>query len=81
MRKKKDRVIEQLRKLISGKWKYKKRSYHWEHESGFYIYACALYSPRWDCDDNFITQYRRNDTGEQLVIFTSKEFGGIFGIL
>ena len=43
------RVIDQLRALFPGEWHYRRPV--WEHEAGWNVYACAAYSPRWDCDD------------------------------
>lgn len=62
-------IIDQLRKQIPGRWVYSKRESRWLHESGFYVYREAALDPRFDGDDdNFRTQYRRSDTGNQVYL-------------
>lgn len=64
------RVIDQLRRMMPGKWRYASLERHWVHESGVVVRAYAQMAPRHDSDDDtFVTVYRRTDTGEQLLIW------------
>lgn len=61
----KRRVIERLRELYPGVWRYDVSDYSWVHEDGWRVRASSVLSPRYDGDDDsFRTQYRRSDTGE-----------------
>lgn len=62
------RVIDRLRRLYPGKWTYDMLDRLWSHESGWSVRACAALASRYDGDDdNFVTQYRRTDTGELVL--------------
>lgn len=58
------RVIDMLRKKYPGKWTYQ---HGWWKGEKFNVYRTALLSPRYDGDDDsFVSQLRRNDTGEVI---------------
>lgn len=65
------RVIDNLRRHVSGKWKYVyEGGSEWRHESGLTVRAEAHFAPRFDGDDdNFEIRYRRTDTGERVYPF------------
>jgi hypothetical protein len=63
------RVIDQLRQMFPGKWRYCAARNVWQHEDGWHVYPCAMLAPRYDGDDDsFITVYYRSDTHTQLVL-------------
>jgi hypothetical protein len=76
------RIIEELRQIYGGTWKYSKESGHWESDLGFHIYRCAQLSPRFDGDDDsFISQLRRSDTGDTIATKWGKNYIFIVGVL
>jgi hypothetical protein len=64
------RIIDQLRKLYPGKWRYDSEFSQYVHESGRSVFRCAALSPRYDGDDDsFETQLRWSDTGERIYLY------------
>jgi hypothetical protein len=64
------RIIDQLRKLYPGKWRYDSEFNCYVHESGRTVYRCAALAPRYDGDDDsFETQLRWSDTGERIYLY------------
>jgi hypothetical protein len=62
-------TIKNLRATWPGNWRYNRTDNTYEHENGWHVYKCSSPSPRFDGDDdNFVTQYRRSDTGQLVLL-------------
>lgn len=65
------RIIDQLREKLGGRWRYCTATREWwglwPNGKKIYVYACAASAPRYEGDENFVTQYRRKDTGEIVL--------------
>lgn len=65
-RKKRDRIIEKIRRQFPGlKWRYEWPSI-WKNDAGWEIQAFSQFTPCSDmCDDCFTSVYIRSDTGQE----------------
>jgi hypothetical protein len=74
VKRKKDRIIEQLRSRYPGVWYYA-GGHRWVNlTQGWHVQGYAKLTPKYEGDDeSFTVQYRRNDTG-QVVIDSFAEF-------
>lgn len=65
-KKRRRRVIDELRKQFPGEWSYDAGYGVWRHESGWNVQAYAQLA---GTEDDFVTVYRRSDTDERIYIW------------